>query len=195
MTKILISEDEADIRDLIMFTLQMEGYEVIVTNNGVEAVERTVTEQPDMVLLDVRMPRMTGYEACEKIKADPRTAHIPIVFLSAKGQETEVRAGMGAGAMAYILKPFAPDILLHRIKNLLADAKKKAEARAAKALTPAPQAKPEAVQTPAAKPAASPPDSEDTKPVKPGAAVAKPGTAAANPGQKPAAKPVEKPKE
>ncbi len=119
MAKILIAEDERDIRDLIMFTLRYAGHEVIATNDGAEAVEAVRKEMPDLVLLDVRMPKMTGYQACEIIKADPELAHIPVVFLSAKGQEAEVRTGLEAGAVEYILKPFAPDQLASRIQSIL----------------------------------------------------------------------------
>jgi CheY-like chemotaxis protein len=72
--------------------------------------------------MDVRMPRMTGYEACEIIKSDPELAHIPVVFLSAKGQEAEVRTGLEAGATEYILKPFAPDQLAAKIQSILDEA-------------------------------------------------------------------------
>ncbi len=119
MAKIVIAEDERDIRDLITFTLQFAGHEVIATSNGAEAVEAVKREKPDLVLMDVRMPRMTGYEACRRLKADPETAHIPVVFLSAKGQESEVREGLEAGAVAYILKPFSPDELTRRVTELL----------------------------------------------------------------------------
>jgi DNA-binding response OmpR family regulator len=118
-TKILIAEDERDIRDLITFTLRFAGYEVIPTSNGEEAYHAAVKEKPDLILLDVRMPRMTGYEACREIKANARTKGIPVVFLSAKGQETEVKTGIEAGADEYILKPFSPDQLMDRVKVIL----------------------------------------------------------------------------
>ena len=85
MTKILVAEDERDIQFLIAFALQAVGYEVITANNGEEAVALTLKELPAMVLTDVRMPKMTGYDACRQIKANPATQHIPVVFLSAKG--------------------------------------------------------------------------------------------------------------
>ncbi len=119
MTKILIAEDERDIRDLITFTLRFAGYDVVAFPNGAEAWENAAKEQPDLILMDVRMPIMTGYEACEKIKADPTTQHIPVVFLSAKGQETEINAGYQAGATEYMLKPFAPDELTRKVKEIL----------------------------------------------------------------------------
>jgi CheY-like chemotaxis protein len=120
MAKILVAEDERDIRDLIGFTLRFAGFEVVAVSNGEEAVEAARIEIPDLILMDVRMPRMTGYEACEKIKLDPVTQNIPVVFLSAKGQESEIRTGLAAGATEYLLKPFAPDELTQRVRDLLA---------------------------------------------------------------------------
>lgn len=119
MTKILVAEDERDIRDLIAFTLRFAGYEVITANNGEEAVQLTLREIPDLVLTDVRMPKMTGYEACRLIKAEPTTQHIPVVFLSAKGQEAEVQSGLDAGGDEYLLKPFAPDQLTRKVAEIL----------------------------------------------------------------------------
>lgn len=119
MAKILIAEDERDIRELIAFTLRIASHEVITTSNGEEAYEMTLSESPDLVLLDVRMPRMTGYEACQLIKANQSTSHIPVVFLSAKGQESEVMAGLEAGADEYILKPFSPDQLNQQVMLIL----------------------------------------------------------------------------
>ena len=120
MARILIAEDERDIRDLITFTLNYAGYEVTSTSNGQEAYEKAQQIVPDLILLDVRMPRLSGYETCEKIKAHESTKHIPVVFLSAKGQEVEVQIGLQAGAVEYILKPFAPDHLVERVKAILA---------------------------------------------------------------------------
>jgi two-component system alkaline phosphatase synthesis response regulator PhoP len=122
MKKILIAEDERDIRDLIAFTLRFAGYEVLTANNGEEAVQMTKKELPDLVLTDVRMPKMTGYDACRLIKADPTTQHIPVVFLSAKGQEAEVQSGLDAGGDEYLLKPFAPDQLTRKVAEILGKA-------------------------------------------------------------------------
>ncbi len=119
MARILIAEDERDIRDLIAFTLRFAGHEVVATNNGEEAYQAAIREIPDLILLDIRMPRMNGYDACAQIKAEISTQNIPVVFLSAKGQESEVRAGMEAGAEEYILKPFSPDQLNERIRAIL----------------------------------------------------------------------------
>ena len=120
MAKILIAEDERDIRDLVAFTLRFAGYEVFSAANGEEAVSLAPQVNPDLILMDVRMPRMTGYEACRILKTDPDLKDIPIVFLSAKGQEAEIQQGLEAGAEEYLLKPFAPDQLTSRVKIILA---------------------------------------------------------------------------
>ena len=119
MAKILIAEDERDIRDLITFTLGFAGYEVVAAANGEEAVTMARQEVPDLILMDVRMPRMTGYEACAAMKTDDRLKDIPVIFLSAKGQDSEIQAGLQAGAQEYLLKPFAPDQLTARIQAVL----------------------------------------------------------------------------
>ena len=115
MAKIVIAEDERDIRDLVAFTLRFAG-----ASNGEEAVELAEKENPDLILLDVRMPRMTGYDACRVIKTKPALVDTPVVFLSAKGQESEIETGMEAGAEEYLLKPFAPDELTARVGEILA---------------------------------------------------------------------------
>ncbi|MEW5938739.1 MAG: response regulator [Chloroflexota bacterium] len=120
MAKILIAEDERDIRDLVAFTLRFAGYEVVTASNGEEAVQLAPKENPDLILMDVRMPRMTGYDACRVMKSNPDLKDIPIVFLSAKGQESEIQTGLEAGAEEYLLKPFAPDQLTDRVKSILA---------------------------------------------------------------------------
>ncbi len=119
MAKILIAEDEPDIRELVAFTLRFSGYEVVSANNGEEAVRLASREFPDLILMDVRMPRMTGYDACRLMKASDELKDIPIVFLSAKGQEAEIQTGLEAGAEEYLLKPFAPDELTRRVRAIL----------------------------------------------------------------------------
>ncbi len=120
MAKILIAEDEPDIRELVTFMLRFAGYEVVAATNGEDAVLTAARELPDLVLLDVRMPRMTGYDACRLIRANPDLRNVPVVFLSAKGQEAEVRSGMDAGAEEYLLKPFSPVELSNRVRAILA---------------------------------------------------------------------------
>jgi CheY-like chemotaxis protein len=122
MARILIAEDERDIRDLVTLTLQFAGHDVVGAKDGVEAVEiaEAGADAIDLILMDVRMPRMTGYEACERLKSIEKTKEIPVIFLSAKGQESEVQTGLGAGAARYILKPFSPDALVLQVGEILA---------------------------------------------------------------------------
>ena len=119
MTKILIAEDDQDIRELIVLTLQFHGFDVKSAEDGAMAVELAPTDDFDLILMDVRMPRMTGYEACVEMKKIDSIKDIPVVFLSAKGQDTEIEAGLELGAYEYILKPFAPDDLTRRIGEIL----------------------------------------------------------------------------
>ncbi|MBN2048348.1 MAG: response regulator [Anaerolineaceae bacterium] len=119
MAKILIVEDEKDIRQLITFTLQYAGHVVVAGKDGNEAVSLAKQELPDLILMDVRMPRLDGYEACELIKADDATKEIPIIFLSAKGQDTEIERGFAVGASDYLLKPFTPTELISRVASIL----------------------------------------------------------------------------
>ena len=120
MTKILVAEDERDIRELVMFSLKgLGGFDVVQAPNGEEAVKVATAEHPDLILMDVRMPKMTGYEACAKLKTIEETKDIPVIFLSAKGQESEIQQGLLAGAAQYILKPFAPDELVRQVRTVL----------------------------------------------------------------------------
>jgi len=124
MAKILIAEDERDIRELITFTLRYAGHEVTQAANGEEALALAKQTIPELILMDVRMPKMTGYEACRHMKADDTLKNVPVIFLSAKGQETEIQTGLEVGASDYILKPFAPDQLIKRVSEILAANKK-----------------------------------------------------------------------
>ena len=119
MAKILIAEDERDIRDLIEFSLTFAGFEVVTAVDGQDAVEKALKVKPDLIMMDVRMPRMTGYEACAKMKTMDEIKDIPVVILSAKGQESEIQTGLNAGAYEYILKPFAPDELIQRVRDIV----------------------------------------------------------------------------
>ena len=116
---ILVAEDERDIRDLIVFTLQIHGFNALQAPNGEEAVKKATEVKPDLILMDVRMPKMTGYEACETLKKQDSTRDIPIVFLSAKGQEAEINIGLELGAEEYFLKPFTPEDLVDRVNKIL----------------------------------------------------------------------------
>lgn len=117
--KILVAEDEPDIRALIAFSLRYAGYQVVEAVNGTDAVALAEQELPDLILLDVRMPKVNGYEACRLLKARASTRDIPIIFLSARGQDAEIKHGLALGAEEYILKPFAPDELYRRVGSIL----------------------------------------------------------------------------
>ncbi|MGQ9583804.1 MAG: response regulator transcription factor [Anaerolineae bacterium] len=123
MTKILVVEDDRDIRELIAFTLRFAGMEVETASGGPEGIEKARKAKPDLILLDVRMPRMNGFEACQRLKEDEQTRDIPVVFLSARGQESEIQQGLSAGAVGYILKPFSPDQLPRQVQEILARGK------------------------------------------------------------------------
>lgn len=162
MAKILIAEDERDIRELIEFTLQAyAGHQVFKAANGAEAVEMAPKVMPDLIMMDVRMPRMTGYEACKELKKIDAVKDIPVVFLSAKGQEAEIDSGLEAGAYDYILKPFAPDQLAIRVTEIL----EKFKARQAQAKQAAPSTPPPPPSDGTA--GSTPPPSSTTPPAQP----------------------------
>lgn len=119
MAHILVAEDERDIRELIKFTLTVAGHKITEATNGEEAVELAKEHIPDLILTDVRMPKMTGYEACRILKDTETTQHIPVVILSAKGQDEEIDQGRDAGADDYIVKPFEVMQLTTRVAEIL----------------------------------------------------------------------------
>jgi CheY-like chemotaxis protein len=117
--KILVVDDEPPIVRLMEFILAREGYEMIVAVNGQEALERVNEEKPDLILLDIMMPRIDGYEVARTLRADPECCHIPIIMLSAKAQDDDVRKGMEAGVNEYITKPFHPQHLVITVRKYL----------------------------------------------------------------------------
>lgn len=119
MAHILVAEDERDIRELIEFTLNFAGHKVTLAANGADAVTLAQQVKPDLILMDVRMPKLTGYEACRALKQIDAVKAIPVVFLSAKGMDDETSTGLEAGAIDYIVKPFSPDGLARRAGELL----------------------------------------------------------------------------
>lgn len=122
MARILVAEDERDIRELINFTLMFAGHTVTLAANGAEAVALVGQANPHLIMMDVRMPKMSGYEACRQIKTMEAYKNIPVIFLSAKGQDEEIQSGLDAGATAYILKPFSPEELTRRVNDILQQA-------------------------------------------------------------------------
>lgn len=118
--KIIVADDEPDVLFMTAFSLRtVGGFEVIEARNGLEAVEKAQQERPDLIILDIKMPRMNGYEACRRLREIESLRDVPIVFLSAKGQRQEVEEGLRLGAADYILKPFAPEELISKVRSIL----------------------------------------------------------------------------
>ena len=117
--KILVVDDEIYIVHILDFSLGMEGYEVITALDGDQALERVKAEKPDLIVLDIMMPKLDGYEVCKNIKSSAETQHIPVILLSAKGRNVDQKLGFDVGADDYITKPFSPRKLVERINQLL----------------------------------------------------------------------------
>jgi two-component system alkaline phosphatase synthesis response regulator PhoP len=117
--KILVVDDEVNITQILEFSIGAEGYEVLSASNGEEAIDKARREQPDLIILDIMMPKIDGYEACRILKANPLTKSIPVVLLTAKGRDIDKRLGYEVGATDYIVKPFSPNKLIERIHELL----------------------------------------------------------------------------
>ena len=120
--KVLIVDDELNIVTALEFLLQRSGYDVMAAQNGEEALQRVESFAPDLVLLDVMMPRISGYEVCRRMRERPDWKHIKIIMLSAKGREAEVSKGVSLGADLYVTKPFSNNELVGKIGELLAAA-------------------------------------------------------------------------
>ena len=119
MNTVLVVEDSSAQREMITELLRGSGLKVTVASDGVEALARIQVQPPDLVVLDIVMPRMNGYEVCRRIKADPATQNVPVVMCSSKGEEFDRYWGMKQGADAYIAKPFQPTELVGTVKQLL----------------------------------------------------------------------------
>lgn len=117
--KIVIIEDEPDISEVIRYNLEREGYEVYDAENGEEGLQSVREIVPDLVLLDLMLPGMNGLEVCRQIKSDARTAPVPVIMVTAKGDEADVVAGLDLGADDYVPKPFGPRELVARVRALL----------------------------------------------------------------------------
>ena len=117
--KILIADDEQNIVISLEFLMKREGFEVLIANDGEEAVRRIRSDPPDLVLLDVMMPKKSGFEVCQEIKADPALAAVRILMLTAKGRDTEMAKGLALGADAYMTKPFSTKELVEKVRSML----------------------------------------------------------------------------
>ena len=117
--KILVVDDEVDLVKTIQFSLEVEGYTVLVSNDGEDALSQARKESPDLILLDIMLPKLDGYKVCRLLKFDERYKHIPILMMTAKTQEKDKVLGMETGADEYITKPFDMDELMEKIKEYL----------------------------------------------------------------------------
>ena len=120
--KIVLAEDEPQIARLIEFKLKKEGYSVISKENGEEALKAIKMDKPDLILLDIMMPVMGGYEVLRRLKEDENLKSVPVIMLTARAQEKDVVKGIDMGAEDYITKPFHPAELLVRVKRILGKA-------------------------------------------------------------------------
>jgi len=117
--KVLVVDDEIYIVHILDFSLGMEGYEVLTALDGEQAFEKAKAERPDLIVLDIMMPKLDGYETCKMLKADEATKNIPVILLSAKGRNVDQKVGFEVGADDYITKPFSPRKLVERINAIL----------------------------------------------------------------------------
>ena len=117
--RILVVDDEIYIVHILDFSLGMEGYEVLTALDGEQALEKARNEKPDLIVLDIMMPKLDGYETCRRLKAEPETKDVPVILLSAKGRNVDQKVGFEVGADDYITKPFSPRKLVERINAIL----------------------------------------------------------------------------
>jgi two-component system phosphate regulon response regulator PhoB len=117
--QILVVDDEEDLLELVQYNLSKEGYRVTCVATGEDAIKAARTRSPDLVVLDLLLPSVDGLEVCKLLKGDPKTKHIPVVMLTAKGEESDVVTGLELGADDYITKPFSPRVLVARVKAAL----------------------------------------------------------------------------
>ena len=119
LKKILVVDDEADLVETVRFPLEMEGFNVLVSYNGEDALNQARKEKPDLIILDLMLPKLDGYKVCRLLKFDENYKHIPILMLTAKTQEKDKILGMETGADEYITKPFEMDDLMGKVKAYL----------------------------------------------------------------------------
>ncbi len=117
--RILVCDDDPVILRLLQVNLELEGYAVLLAHNGEHAIEVATDEHPDLVILDIMMPRLDGYQTCERLKANDATKEIPVVFLSAKAQQADIDRGKEFGVADYLTKPFDPDDLIEVVHRLV----------------------------------------------------------------------------
>ena len=128
--KILVVDDEVYIVHILDFSLGVEGYDVMTAFDGEQALAKVAQDKPDLIVLDIMMPKLDGYETCKRLKSDAATRDIPIILLSAKGRNVDQKVGFEVGADDYITKPFSPRKLVDRINSILGQTSRQDAARA-----------------------------------------------------------------
>ncbi len=128
--KILVVDDEIYIVHILDFSLGIEGYEVMTALDGEQALAKVAQDRPDLIVLDIMMPKLDGYETCKALKQNPATHDIPVILLSAKGRNVDQKVGFEVGADDYITKPFSPRKLVERINAILGQTSRQDAARA-----------------------------------------------------------------
>ena len=116
---VLVVEDEEDIRELVSYHLLKEGYQVAGVASGEEALATATAQPPDLILLDLMLPDLDGLTVCQRLRSEPRTKSVPIVMLTAKGEESDIVGGLNLGANDYVTKPFSPKVLMARVRAVL----------------------------------------------------------------------------
>ena len=120
MARILVADDDVDIRELVEFKLSTMGHDIVAVSDGAAAIDACRQERPDLAILDVMMPGVSGLEAVRAIRSDPALADLPVILLTARAQESDVETGFDSGADDYVTKPFSPRELGSRVQALLA---------------------------------------------------------------------------
>jgi DNA-binding response OmpR family regulator len=120
MARVLVADDDPIVRELIVYKLETEGYEVVVAEDGTSALSAVRENVPDIVVLDVHMPGLSGFDVCRMMRADPASARVPVIMLTASVQEADISTGFVSGADDYVGKPFSPRELVSRIQAVLA---------------------------------------------------------------------------
>ncbi len=131
MTSVLVADDDRDIRELVAFKLTQAGYEVRAFEDGSAALQEMRARLPDIAVLDVMMPGLTGFDVCRQLRADPATESLPVILLTARAQEGDVATGFAVGADDYVVKPFSPRELVSRVQAVLNRPQARPDGRAA----------------------------------------------------------------
>ncbi|HET8601229.1 MAG TPA: response regulator [Segeticoccus sp.] len=119
-SRVLVADDDADIRDLVVFKLEQAGHEVEAVDDGASALEAIRRDPPQLAVLDVMMPQMSGIDVLRAVREDPKTKSVKVILLTARSRDADVDAGFASGADDYVIKPFSPRELVHRINGVLA---------------------------------------------------------------------------